>query len=122
MKGKTILIIIGIIVLLAIIFFAWRSSQRSKLAAQAERDRMNQLMYPAGTTKPPGGVATTLDSVGGVLDSLSGLFSGWGWGGNGGGGNYSESDIRQFENECEMQYNTSSEVQACVSAKINGTV
>jgi len=119
MMSKKIWIIVGVIALLLIIFFVWMSNRQKKLAAQAERDRLNQLTYgPNGTQKPPGSISGTLDSVSDVIDSFAGLFGGGGSGGNNAG--ITDADRRRFENECEMLYNTSADVEACVNEKIQG--
>ncbi len=123
MKGKnTIWIIVGVILLLVIIFFVYRANRQKKLAAQAERDRLNQLTYgPGGTETPAIGVQGTLDSVSDVIDSLSNLFGGGdGNGQNGANQGVSDATYRQFENECELIYNTSADVELCIKAKIAG--
>jgi|GEM_PF-4169862 len=124
MKGNTIYIVLGLVVLALIGFFVWRSSQRRKAEALAIQQQQ-QLMLSGGMNginnqnQNGAGLAGTLDSVGGVINSLSGLFGSFGgWGQNNSGGN-EQALIDQFTMECETMYNTNAEVNACVQSKLN---
>lgn len=123
MKGKTIWIIVGIIAVLLIVFFIWRNKRQRDLALQAQlQQQQNQMLYgPGGQLNPnQSGLAGTIDSVGGVIDSLANLFSGFG-GGNKGSSSASvdQATINALANDCELLYNTPAEVQACVASKLN---
>ena len=118
MSKTKIFIIIGVIVLILILFFVWKSSRDKRLAEQAERDRLTQLYTnPAsgGTASGAGaGVSGTLTSLQGVIDSLSGLF-----GKPSSGATTNATDLRrQFENQCESMYNTQAQVDVCVAQKL----
>lgn len=116
MKNKKIWIVVGVIVLLLIIFFWWKSSRDKKLAAQAERDRINQMYAQptvAGTASGAGsGAAGTLNSLEGVIDSLAGLFN------KTPSTSSNTSLLRQFQDQCESIYNTQAQVDACVAQKL----
>jgi len=99
MKGKTVLIVVAILVVLLIVFFIWRSKKQRELAIQAQQQQLyNQMnQYGPGNlngNQNTGGLAGTMDSVGGVINSLTGLFGafqgsgiGSGFGGSNGSAN-----------------------------------
>ncbi len=123
MKGKTIWIVVGIIVVVLIGFFIWRSKKQRDLALQAQlQQQQNQALYGPGsqTGQNQAGLSGTIDSVGGVIDSLAGLFGSFGGGGGGSSsGGVDQATINAIANDCELLYNTPLEVQACVAAKLN---
>lgn len=120
MKGKAIWIGLGILVVVLVIFFIWRSARQRQLQQQAMMQQQQQMMYgPGGTwqTQNQSGLAGTIDSVGNVIDSLTGLFSGIQSGGSGNG--VDQATINAIANDCELMYNTEPEVQACIASKLS---
>jgi len=121
MKGKTIWIVVGLLVVGLIAFFMWRSSQRRKadqLALQQQQMLMQGGMNNQFGNQNQGNLSGTLDSVGGVVDSLSGLFGQFGWGGGSSAVN-EQALVDQYTTQCEMMFNTNEEVSQCIQAKLN---
>lgn len=122
MKGKGIWIIVGVIVVLLIIFFIWRSNKQRQLQQQAILQQQQQMMYgPTGmpTNQNQSGLAGTLDSVGNVLDSLTGLFSGFQGQNPSVPGGIDQATYNSIANDCELLYNTDQEIQACITSKLS---
>lgn len=120
-KNYKVWIIIGVLVLALIIFLVWRSSRNKELAAQAERDRLQQQYantnLPTTASGGGSGLSGTLNSLEGVIDSLAGLFNK----NNTNSGNVvgSTSNLQlQYSNECEKLYNTTAQVNACIAQKM----
>ena len=127
MKGKTILIVVGILFVLLIAFFIWRSNKQRQLALQAQQqqqmyNQMNQNGSGQSGNQNQGGLAGTMDSVGGIIESLTGLFGavqGSGvFNGSGNSGGSNDSNYMQIANSCESIYNTDQAVQDCINEQL----
>lgn len=118
MKPKTIFIVVAVLIVLIVGYLMYRKAQDKKIAAAAEADRLlnynNTYAASNGTTSG----ATTLESVGSIIDSLAGLFGRRNNSNLINAGSLPPEVIRQFENQCETLYNTPEEVTACVNDKI----
>ena len=71
---KTTWIIIGVAAFLVILYMVFSSKKTKALKAQMERERIQSQMT-AGGSGSQNGLTGTLDSVGGVLDAFSNLFT-----------------------------------------------
>ncbi len=112
MGNKKIWIGVGIAVLLLILIMWYISSRNKKLAAQAELDRQQQQYLTntlPGTASGAGGnLSTTLNSLEGVIDSLSGLFN----------KNNTTNLQQQYFAQCSLAYTNPAQIEACVAQKM----
>lgn len=70
MKRKTIIIIAVVAVAVIVIFIIWSRAKNRRLQEQMRRQQQQQSAIASGTSQ----FGTTIENVGGLVDSLTGLF------------------------------------------------